>query len=62
MSQKCVLCGRPSSKAKFVITGPNGKTICNECVSIISMFDHEANMFEMDELEDLFKEACYRAG
>ena len=32
--QFCSFCGKPKSRAKVMITGPNGLAICDECVEI----------------------------
>ena len=34
--QFCSFCGKPKSRAKVMITGPNGLAICDECVEICS--------------------------
>ena len=32
----CSFCGKPKSRTKVLITGPNGLAICDECVQICS--------------------------
>ena len=50
MSDICVFCGRPSSEARFMVQGPNGKNLCNGCISVVSIIANQA-MLSMDNTE-----------
>ncbi len=50
MSDKCVFCGRPSSEARFMVKGPDGKNLCNDCISVVSIIANQA-MLSMDNIE-----------
>ncbi len=50
MNDKCVFCGRPSSEARFMVKGPDGKNLCNDCISVVSIIANQA-MLSMDNIE-----------
>ena len=50
MNDKCVFCGRPSSDSRFMVKGPDGKNLCNDCISVVSIIANQA-MLSMDNIE-----------
>lgn len=50
MSDKCIFCGRPSSESRFMVKGPNGRNLCNDCISVVSIIANQA-MLNMDNIE-----------
>ena len=50
MDEKCVFCGRPASEARFMVKGPDGKNLCNDCISVVSIIANQA-MLSMDNIE-----------
>ena len=62
MTNPCIFCGRPAEAVHFMVNGPDGKNLCNDCVSMISIVANQALLgmnnveFEeniMDETTDL---------
>ncbi len=42
MTNPCIFCGRPAEAVHFMVNGPDGKNLCNDCVSMISIVANQA--------------------
>ncbi len=49
---RCSFCGKSETEVKKILTGPNGVTICNECVALCSEILNEDDIAATDEIKE----------
>ncbi len=49
---RCSFCGKSETEVKKILTGPNGVTICNECVALCSEILNEDDVAATDEIKE----------